>query len=296
MCSPCLNMFGMGGIVPDETQTPKKPVVEMPLTAPSLPACHNCGAALQGRFCVACGQKDQPLDPTVRDVVGEFARELSDLDGRILNSIRRLFLSPGFLTAEHFRGRRVAWVSPVRLYLVFSVAYFAIVSMTGVSPLNFNFRVTSDTDAETTQAVQQLGFSSEAELRRSANVALVTWIPRAMFLLLPLFGWFVAVARRKSPHRYPHHLIFSLHLFAAFFGVQALGVGLGYLSRSDVIAAGLGAVSTLFAPVYMVLAMRTVYGGTLARSLAHTALVLTAYWLASIIVTGAIIAPVLFWW
>ena len=144
------------------------------MTAPSLPACHNCGAALQGRFCATCGQEDRPLDPTVRDLVSELGRELSDLDGRIISSVRHLFLSPGLLTTEHFRGRRVAWVSPVRLYLVFSVAYFAIVSVTGVSPLNFNFRVTSNTDAETVQAVQQLGFSTEDELRRAANAALVT--------------------------------------------------------------------------------------------------------------------------
>jgi phospholipase/lecithinase/hemolysin len=46
-------------------------------------ACRNCGAPLQGRFCASCGQEDQPLDPSIGEVVGEMAREISDLDGRI---------------------------------------------------------------------------------------------------------------------------------------------------------------------------------------------------------------------
>jgi hypothetical protein len=38
-----------------------------------------------------------------------------------------------------------------------------------------------------------------------------------------------------------------------------------------------------------------VYGGTIARALAHTAVVLAFYWLATIVVVGAIIGPMLFW-
>src|SRR5262245_46956256 len=124
--------------------------------------CHNCGAILQGRFCAECGQQDRPLDPTLRDLVGDVARELSELDGRILGSVRHLFLSPGFLTSEHFRGRRAAWISPLRLYLLFSVAYFGIVSLSGTSPFDINFKVTGDTDVEERNALQQLGFENEA--------------------------------------------------------------------------------------------------------------------------------------
>ena len=258
-------------------------------------ACYNCGATLQGRFCVVCGQEDRPLDPTVGEVVGEFARELSDLDGRILRSVRHLFFSPGLLTKEHFRGRRASWISPVRLYLVCSVAYFAILSLTGLPPLNFNFQVTSETDEESKQAVQELGFSSEEEIRTTANEALVTWIPRAMFVLIPLFAWLLSRVRRKSGHRYPHHLIFSLHLFAAFFAVLAIGVGVSYLARNEIVSGVIGLGSIVFVVIYMMLALKVVYGGTSLRALIHTAVVLSAYWLATIVVTGAIIAPVLFW-
>ena len=265
-------------------------------TAPHPPtACHNCGAVLRGRFCADCGQQNRPFDPTLGGVVGEVAREISDLDGRIVRSVQYLFFSPGFLTTEHFRGRRVVWISPIRLYLVFSVVYFAIVSLTGVSPLNFNLRITGDNDAEARQAVQELGFASEQDMRRTANEALTTWIPRAMFVLIPIFGWLLSRVRRGSGHQYPHHLIFSLHVFAAFFGVQALSTGIGYLAENETVSVLLGIGSVAFAVIYMVVALRTVYGGTVIRALVHTLFVLFFYWLGAIVVTAVIIVPVVFW-
>jgi Protein of unknown function (DUF3667) len=257
-------------------------------------ACHNCGALLQGRFCANCGQQDQPLDPSVGEVVGEVARELSALDGRIVRSVRRLFLSPGFLTLEHFAGRRVAWVSPVRLYLIFSVCYFAIVAVTGEPPLEVNLRFTSDNGEDNTQAIQSLGFSSEAELDRAVNEALTTWIPRAMFVLVPFFGWLVSLVHRRAGRKYPHHVIFACHVFAVFFGVQAIAVAIGYLSGNTAVTSALAIASLLFSLGYMILAMRAVYGGTIARAFAHTLVVLAFYWVATIVVAAAIIAPVLF--
>jgi hypothetical protein len=267
----------------------------MSTTVVESTACRNCGALLQGRFCAICGQEDRPLDPSIRDVLGEVAREISTLDGRILRSVRRLFLSPGFLTTEHFEGRRVAWVSPIRLYLIFSVCYFAISSFTGASPLNVNLRDTGDNDEETRQAIQKLGFSTEGEMQRVINQTLTTWIPRAMFLLVPVFAWLVSRVRRRSGRKYPHHVIFACHVFAASFGAQAVAVAAGYLAGSRMIAFSLGAGTLLYAFIYMVLALRAVYGGTLPRALAHTVVVLALYWVAATVVTVAIILPVLFW-
>jgi hypothetical protein len=258
-------------------------------------ACRNCGAMLHGRFCAICGQEDRPLDPTIGDVAGEMAREISDLDGRILRSVRRLFLSPGFLTTEHFEGRRIAWVSPVRLYLTFSVAYFAITSLTGVSPLDVKVRATGENIEETRQALQRIGFSTEEEMQRAINQALTTWMPRAMFVLVPAFAWLVSRVRRRSGRKYPHHLIFTLHVFAAFFGVQAIAAGAGYLAGNTTVASGLGIGGLLYALIYVVLALRAVYGGTIPRAVAHAVVVLALYWLAAVVATAAIVVPVLFW-
>jgi hypothetical protein len=67
------------------------------------------------------------------------------------------------------------------------------------------------------------------------------------------------------------------------------------LARNATVAFSLGLASLLYGFIYMVFALRAVYGGTIARALAHTVVVLTFHWLATIVVTAAIVVPVLFW-
>src|SRR3982751_1991964 len=91
-------------------------------------ACYNCGVLLNGAFCAACGQKAQPLDPPVHHFLHELSHELLHLDGKIVRSTTTLLTRPGVLTRDYFAGKRVRWVSPIRLYLVFSAVYIAFVS------------------------------------------------------------------------------------------------------------------------------------------------------------------------
>jgi hypothetical protein len=128
---------------------------------------------------------------------------------------------------------------------------------------------------------------------RAIKEALSAWIPRAMFVLVPLFGWLVSVVRRRSGRKYPHHLIFACHVFAVLFGAQSLAMGAGYLAGNTTVAFVLGVGSLLYASTYMVMALRAVYGGTILRALAHTVIVLALYWVATMLTAAAIVVPVL---
>lgn len=84
-------------------------------------------------------------------------------------------------------------------------------------------------------------------------------------------------------------------MFAVFFGVQALSVGVSYLAGNETVSALLAMASAVFVVIYMVVALRVVYGGTVIRALVHTLFVLFFYWLGAIIATAVIIVPVVFW-
>ena len=90
------------------------------------PACLNCGAVLTGPYCSQCGQRDIPPYPSVRELVVDAFWELSGWDGRFANTVRALFRRPGMLTREFLEGRRARYLSPLRLYLMASLAYFVI--------------------------------------------------------------------------------------------------------------------------------------------------------------------------
>src|ERR1043165_1590104 len=87
-------------------------------------ACLNCGTPLAGPFCSACGQRDIPPYPSMRELVVDAFWELSGWDGRFASTVKALVRRPGMLTREFLEGRRARYLSPLRLYLMASLAYF----------------------------------------------------------------------------------------------------------------------------------------------------------------------------
>lgn len=102
--------------------------------------CGNCQAMLAGPYCHQCGQ---PIKGLIRPLSGWFADFLDGVvqwDGRIPRTITPLLFRQGVLTREYIAGRRVRYVTPVRLFLFLIVILFlavnwiADISGTGVSP------------------------------------------------------------------------------------------------------------------------------------------------------------------
>jgi hypothetical protein len=253
--------------------------------------CYNCKTPLTGLFCAACGQKAQSLNPSAHDLLHDITHEMLHVDGRIFRSVQRLLFSPGFLTREQFEGRRARWISPLRLYLIFSVIYFGVTAFGGGA---VRVGVTGGTDRETAQELQKLGFASEAEMQEAVAHARATWVPRAMFLLVPLFAWFVHLASRRTGRNYPQHLMFALHVHAAWFGAGAIA-DLAAKTRVPVIGAVFGPISVVYGSAYLVLAFRRAYAIPTRTALLRAAIVGVAYFIVTVLAVMAILLPVIFW-
>ena len=267
------------------------------------PFCHNCGIRLSGPYCAACGQKAVALSVTVHDFLHELTHETLHVDGRVFQTIRRLLFSPGFLTREYTQGRRARWISPIRLYLIFSVAYFALSATTGfrvglqeTRPQGWSFslgtsRSTATPNSEDDDNAKQLGFESAAAMQDAINRLLLGWVPRVMFVLMPLFAGYVALAFRRVDRNYLHHLIFAVHVHAMWFAVQTVAKAAELADPR--LGQALELLASLFALVYVVLAFRRVYG-KVRFAFARIAIVLTAYFVTFIIAFFAIVVPVVF--
>jgi Protein of unknown function (DUF3667) len=271
------------------------------------PFCHNCGIRLTGPFCAACGQKALPLSVTLHDFFHEFIHEMLHVDGRIWQTIRHLTLSPGFLTCEYLQGRRARWISPIRLYLIFSVAFFALSALTGVrvgvtadqnqGGWNFSFPNIPSAETEVSNSpeaeaeVKELGFESIADMEESVDHAVLVWVPRVMFVLLPLFAWLVALTYGRIDPNYLHHLIFAVHVHAGWFAAAAIAKAAEVASGP--VGDALRPVVIVFAVVYAVLAFRRVYGA-IRFSFVRIAFVMVAYGVAIVLAFVTIVVPVVF--
>ena len=90
----------------------------------AAPLCDNCGAAVAGRYCAACGQRREAPVHSLWHFTKVAAEDLTHADSRLWRTLGALLGRPGYLTREFLAGRRARYLPPVRLYLVLSVLFF----------------------------------------------------------------------------------------------------------------------------------------------------------------------------
>jgi hypothetical protein len=145
------------------------PQRDLPDAERTAPRCLDCGAPLAGAYCSDCGQRAQDLDPSFRELVGEAWATFVDVDGRLLSSLRLLLFRPGALTEEYLKGRRTRYLTPLRLYLLCSVAYFLLSSMAPErSPNTSHVRVTTADDSLDLVVPNRDSVASSGRLRRDS--------------------------------------------------------------------------------------------------------------------------------
>jgi hypothetical protein len=252
-----------------------------------MPECPNCGTLRVGNYCSTCGQKAIPLRPTVQYFAHELTHELLHFDGKIFRSLRLLLTRPGYLTREIFAGRRASYISPVRLYLVASIVAYAIAVYGGFDePVLTYTAEPGDTAAEIEE-----GGARVAAAERALSTAMNVWLPRAMFVLVPLFAALVMLFRRGSGLTYPQHLYFALHLHAAWFFAYALDSLFEAVAVLGFAAPAVDIATVLYMIGYFFVAFRRVYETTIPSTLWRSLAIGLIYVAVLLLVFVAIAAP-----
>ncbi|MCY3542039.1 MAG: DUF3667 domain-containing protein [Gammaproteobacteria bacterium] len=113
--------------------------------------CDNCGEELLGAFCWVCGQKDTHYNRSVFKVIGDFFKEMFDVDSRVFTTLSTLFFRPGKLSIQFRDNKRASYVTPIRLYLFSSLVFFFLVAITSRSQ---NVQLATDRLVDTTETTQ----------------------------------------------------------------------------------------------------------------------------------------------
>ena len=80
--------------------------------------CANCGVALQGPYCHACGQNSDDHKRSILHLFWEAVEGLFHVDGRLWRTMPALFFRPGRLAKDQIEGRAARHVPPFRTFLV----------------------------------------------------------------------------------------------------------------------------------------------------------------------------------
>ena len=258
-------------------------------------ACLNCGAALSGPFCSQCGQRLVPPHPTTKELVGDVYDELVGWDGKFARTIRLLLTRPGELTRAAVEGQRTRYVRPVKLYLSCSVLFFLIQANVPFPDIDAEFDIgfgfgVSEAGAETPgeralgKAIQSgiasLTPTEHADMDREIDAQPRPFrpmlraiandynglmrrasdaMPRVLFVLVPVLALVLRLFYRGR--HYPEHLYFATYFGAFVFVVLAIESVAAYTQSVPAIAVA-QLVGALIIVVYVVIALRRVYGGS----------------------------------
>jgi hypothetical protein len=211
---------------------------------------------------MTCGQSRHHSARSLRTLADEILEDFTQLDGRVLSTLRTLVVHPGRLTADYLADRRARYVPPFRLYVIISLLFFAL-GLAGdrqeaaPAPAADTQRaldqvardVARDPDLGRVAAKIRAGCNAMpavgGESGRQALVAacarvvadrghalreaLLHNLPRAMFVFLPVLALVLLGFFRRARPFYVEHLIFTFHLqsaayltFAAFVLVTLL--------------------------------------------------------------------------
>jgi len=264
------------------------------LTHQASTACKNCGATTQGNYCQQCGQPTHLHVPSAREFLHEFIAHYVALEGKLWKTLALLVAKPGMLTREYIEGRRVRYLEPLRVYLTFSIIFFALFKFSDIALINLGeshpaapVAVASDKPGQRTMVAGTPEHSAELNRsvrpvvtqltsfnatlgqkvqhfldlpRRTQEEALTraffSYTPYAIFALMPVFAFYLKVLYLGTGRRYGEHFLFGLHSNA--FAFLMFSVILLLPSSLGLVQFG----AFLWLLFYLPTAMRRVYGGS----------------------------------
>jgi len=261
--------------------------------------CKNCGYADIGKYCSNCGQSFKDIKRPILEVLGDFVG-MFNLDSSIFRTVGPFLFKPGFLTGEYLAGRRVKYMSPVRLYLFLSILLFFLARMAGERSVNPNISadsmfipdstsliVAGDTVLSKKAFLDSISFREALARQDSINPPgikgrfgeklvnalddqssyisqLLNNISYALFLLMPLFALILQLLYIRRNRYYIEHLIFSLNMHSFALLVISLVIGIKLILKDN------GHFMNYFLfliPVYFTIGMRRFYNQGIAKTL-----------------------------
>lgn len=229
------------------------------------------------RFCPQCGEERlRPNDLSMRDLLKQFVKNASSIDGKLVRSWRCLLTRPGQLTAAHIGGERRRYMSPLALFFIANAVFVGVQSLTGMNILSSPLE--SHLYAQDWSPFAQ-GLVGDRLAER--GLTLVAYAPvfdrsaifnaKALIILMALaFAPLPAIVFRRRHRPAGAHIVFALHLYSFILVLLSVAVLLAQLDLwlgggglgSGVVDKALAIFNLAVCGGYLYLAVAKVYAAT----------------------------------
>lgn len=237
-----------------------------------------------------------------------------------------LFFQPGVLTRDYFAGRRGRYLPPFRTYLVLSVLFFLIASALNSPLVSFlagedrrtaqqTVEIEADRDNDNTcqeiklgpagfpfmteiEAAMRMGCENVLTDSAAVNRAFMENIPVMMLFVIPFAALIMKILYALSHRKYVEHLLFLIHYHAFYFlALTIVAITTAPANAFPVLGTPARIVSIvgwMYIAVYLLIAMRRVYGQRWSVTTMKFAVLLVSYGITLVVAlsTAAIYSAV----
>ncbi len=212
--------------------------------------CLNCGLAIDTNYCPNCGQHNTSHNHGLGQFLHEFLDEFLHLDSKILRTLVPLFTKPGFLTQEWVAGKRIRYITPLKLYVTLSAFCFLAFSFRGYLYGEQRSDLKFTVDAPKVEKAQKASNTVELPNRENTDLPqvessldnlfkskigkptpermvaikdqFISRLPTTNFILMPVVAGIFALLYLRRKRFYVEHLVFTLHYYSFIFMVMTV--------------------------------------------------------------------------
>jgi hypothetical protein len=236
--------------------------------------CPNCENSFKSsfEFCPHCGQKNKEIKLGFKYLLSDLLSGSLNIDSKFFKTFRYLIFRPAFLSQEFVKGKRTSYLTPIRIYLLVSVVYFFVLSLTSTSPVSFSeSKNNTETQENLTSAdslkmekgtaldfetgsiegnsllgigKEKFKFLESKEGRQVFSKKFMNNISVLMFFVMPIAALFLLMFFGKNTF-YFQHLVFLIHLQSVAFIIMSIFDTMYYFFPIDKIST-VGKILVLF--------------------------------------------------
>lgn len=242
--------------------------------------CQNCETQYKGNYCPECGQSATEFNKPIKFLFVDIVGNIFAFDTRFWKTIVSLIFKPGTLTANYVQGQRARYMPPFRLYIFTSFFVFLLLSIyvnkeveideDSWTEISSTLKKKLKDEAAVLNSSESQNLKNEDEKEKVIETVLkvidnpsaylnryIKYVSWSMFLLMPIYGFYLWLFFFRSKRYYYSHLIFALnqHSFVFLFFVGLIFLQLLWPNRSIYPELYLGYI----VPVYLYLGIRKFY-------------------------------------
>jgi len=269
--------------------------------------CRNCGHAVDHNYCPKCGQHAKDHNQGLWQFIAEFFEEFIRLDSKFLRTLVPLIIKPGYLTREWVQGKRVRYITPLKLYISLSAIFFLVLSAMPNTSIIHTSSIDEKSSTEARQSlldrksnsgwVEKLVNEQVVKLiapgergdlaRKEFSDKFIGRLSTANLMLLPIFALLFKALYIRRSRFYVEHLVFALHDYA-FFSLALTLLMLALRLPSGWQLVGLPVAVWMVA--YLPIAMFVNYQQGIIKTMIKCWIFLTVYFFAvSFVLVGMIV-------